>query len=97
MSIGYACIQIGSEETKLSSLRLNNASAENLRKVISKNLNALEAIIKYNIENEIKLFRISSDIIPFGSHPANKIPWWEEFQDQLQVIGELMRKSDLRV
>lgn len=97
MSIGYACIQIGSEETKLSSLRLNNASAENLRKVISKNLNALEAIIKYNIENEIKLFRISSDIIPFGSHPANKIPWWEEFQDQLQVIGELIKKSGLRV
>lgn len=97
MAIGYACIHIGSEKTNLSALRLKNASEENIRKVILKNLNALEAIINYNVENGIHLFRISSDIIPFGSHPENKIRWWEEFEEELQSLGRLISKSNMRV
>ena len=97
MSIGYACIHIGSENTKLSSIRIKNATEENLRNVIARNLDALESIIGYNIKNNIGLFRISSDIIPLGSHPANTIKWWAEFADCLKIIGDLIDKSHMRV
>ena len=97
MSIGYACIHIGSENIKLSSIRIKNATKENLRNVISRNLDALEAIIRYNINNKIGLFRISSDIIPLGSHPANTIKWWAEFEDRLKEIGDFIDKSRMRV
>ena len=97
MSIGYACIHIGSDKTKLSLIRIKNATETNLKKVIESNLNALEEIILYNIENGIRLFRISSDIIPLGSHPANTIKWWVEYQERLQFIGRLIRDSQTRV
>jgi len=97
MSIGYACIHIGSENTKMSSIRLKNASEDNLRRIISKNLDALESIINYNIHNEIKLFRISSDIIPLGSHPLNTIKWWVEYENRLASIGNLIKKANIRV
>ena len=97
MSIGYACVQIGKEKTKMSAIRLKNATEENLRGAIASNLDALEQIIRYNIENDIKLFRISSDIIPLGSHPANQFNWRAEFNDRLNFIGELIRHAGIRV
>ena len=97
MAIGYACIHIGSEATKLSALRLANASAERLRAVIRKNLQALLAMLQYNAEHEIKLFRISSDIIPLASHPAMRVDWRSEFQETLCLIGKYIKDSKTRV
>ncbi|WP_406786107.1 UV DNA damage repair endonuclease UvsE [Clostridium neuense] len=97
MSIGYACITLGVENTQLSACTLKNASEDNIRKIINKNLEALINIIDYNIENEIKLFRISSDIIPFGSHKVNTLNWREEFKDKLLDIGKKIKNSNMRV
>lgn len=76
---------------------LKYASEDNLRKIINKNLDALFNIIDYNIENEIKLFRISSDIIPFGSHKVNTLNWQEEFKDKLLAVGKKIKDSNMRV
>jgi len=97
MSIGYACIHIGSEKTKLFSLRLKNAHPEQLQLVTAKNLDALGAILRYNIAHQIHLFRISSDIIPLGSHPANTLPWWQIFKPKLDALGQLIKANDIRV
>lgn len=97
MSIGYACKLIGVENANTSALRLKNATDENLRRVIDANLDALEVMIQYNIKNSIKLFRISSDVIPLGSHPINKLPWWKERAQRLQSIGSLIAQSGIRV
>ena len=97
MAIGYACIHIGSETTKLSTVRLANASIDNLRRVITSNLKALQAMILYNVDNGIKLFRISSDIIPLGSHPAMQIDWVSEFKGKLFLIGEQIKHNNIRV
>ncbi len=90
MKIGYACVHIGSEKTKMKSLRLKNVNEENLKSVISDNLDALEQIIAYNTENNIKLYRISSDIIPFGSHPDNTFDWQAKFSYKLRQIGDMI-------
>ena len=97
MSIGYACMIIGIPNTGLSRCIQKNATEENLRRITIDNLSALETIIDYNIKHEIKLFRISSDIIPFGSHPINQIAWWEDYKDIFQRLGEKIKKSDMRV
>ena len=72
MSIGYACLNIGTPGTKMRSVMQRNATAEKLTEVTAHNLAALEKMIDYNRENNIKLFRISSDLIPFGSSPVNE-------------------------
>lgn len=97
MRIGYACLTVGVPNTELKSCILKNASEENLIRIIDHNLNALENIIDYNIKNEIKLFRISSDIIPFGSYPANKLVWWKIFDSRLQALGSKIMVNGLRV
>ena len=97
MSIGYACLTIGVPNTDQKSCRQNHASEEKLAELIAYNLNALENIIDYNIENNILLFRISSDIIPFGSSPVNTLAWWDIFAPQFRRIGEKIRSSGMRV
>lgn len=97
MAIGYACITIGVPGTELSRCILKNASEETLRRIIKDNLSALERIIDYNSKNHINLFRISSDMIPFASHPINQICWWEEEKEQLNRIGQRMKEAGIRV
>ena len=97
MSIGYACITIGLKGSNQKSCITKNASEAKLNELIEHNLNALEVMVDYNIENNIKLFRISSDIIPFGSSPVNHIKWWESFETTFQRIGSKIKKADMRV
>ena len=97
MAIGYACVHIGSEATKLSTLRLANASADDFRRMIDKNLNALRVMIQYNADHGIKLFRISSDVIPLGSHPAMTVDWTAEFKETLALLGEQIKAYGIRV
>ncbi len=97
MSIGYACKLIGVLNTDMKSCMLKNASSENVTELIKYNINSLSNIIDYNIINNIKLFRISSDLIPFGSSEVNKIKWWEIFQEELLIIGNKIKLSNMRV
>lgn len=97
MNIGYACLTVGVPYTDFKTCTMKNASEDNLRNIITENLFSLEKIIDYNIENKIKLFRISSDIIPFGSSPVNTLEWWEEFKNQLTEIGDRIKNAGMRV
>lgn len=97
MSIGYACLTVGVPNTNLKSCMLKNASEDRLLELISHNLNSLENIIDYNIENNIMLFRISSDIIPFGSSPVNNLPWWDIFSVEFLKIGKKIQSSGMRI
>jgi len=97
MSIGYACIAVGLAGSNQRSCIAKNASEEKLNELIEHNLNALEVMIDYNIENDIKLFRISSDIIPFGSSSVNNLKWWESFASTFQRIGSKINNAGMRV
>ena len=97
MSIGYACLTVGVSGTKLRSCIVKNATPDVLSTLIQSNLAALDNQLDYNIQNDIKLFRISSDIIPFGSHPVNTLKWWEEFNDQLKGIGNKALLNGIRL
>ena len=97
MSIGYACLNIGTPNTNIRSVMQRNATPEKLTEVTEHNLAALERMIDYNRKNDIKLFRISSDLIPFGSSPVNALPWWDIHAEAFQHIGAKIRKSGIRV
>ena len=97
MAIGYACLLVGVPGTSVSGCTLKNASEENIRRLIAKNLEALEVMLDYNDKNNIKLFRISSDLIPFGSHPINSVPWWLDYREQLEYLGAKIKSAGMRV
>lgn len=97
MRIGYACKTEGVEGTAIRSCILKNASEERLHELITINLDALWNILRYNQQNGILMFRISSDIIPFGSLDVNAIPWWEVYQDKLRQIGSYAKQQGMRL
>ena len=76
MSIGYACLTVGVPNTEMKRCIAKNANEARLYELIKANLSALDHILDYNIAHDIKLFRISSDLIPFGSSPINTLAWW---------------------
>ena len=97
MSIGYACLNIGTPNTYIRSVMQRNATPEKLTEVTTHNLAALERMIDYNRKNDIKLFRISSDLIPFGSSPINALAWPEIHKEAFDRIGAKIRKNGIRV
>lgn len=54
-------------------------------------------MVLYNVKNDIRLFRISSDIIPFGSSPLNTLDWENVFASELKEIGALAREGTMRL
>jgi UV DNA damage endonuclease len=90
MRVGYACVNTGLPSASRT-LRLANVSDERVRELVLANLAALEAILRWNAEHGIEVFRISSETVPFGSHPANTFRWWDELAGRFAEVGELMR------
>lgn len=97
MEIGYACKLIGVSDVSFSSCTLKNCTEDRLVKIIKDNLDCLDHMIDYNIKMGIKLFRISSDIIPFGFHPVNEVDWRRLYKHELEAIGEKINRGGIRV
>ncbi|MFC6464118.1 UV DNA damage repair endonuclease UvsE [Marinilactibacillus sp. GCM10026970] len=98
MSIGYPCITVGVADTKQKTCRKASATEEHLSSLIEHNLTALKHIIEFNGHHQIRLFRISSDIIPFASDKeVNTLNWSEQFFDQFQELGQLISQYKMRV
>ncbi|MCB2299758.1 UV DNA damage repair endonuclease UvsE [Clostridium tagluense] len=97
MKIGYACIPLTIDARTNRRLTLKNFSEKMLLEVLEQNLIDLRQILENNEKYNIKLFRISSDIVPLGSHSINEIPWHKYFQNELNEIGEYIKKCGMRV
>ena len=97
MSIGYACLALGVPHTDYRTCKVDSINDAILMDLIAYNLESLERIIDYNIQNDIHLFRISSDVIPFGSSPVNKLEWWKQHSDVFKRIGNKIKVHQIRV
>jgi UV DNA damage endonuclease len=53
--------------------------------------------LQFNLENRLFFFRISSDLVPFASHPINKFNWQKCFQDEFEEMGEFIVKNRMRI
>lgn len=97
MKIGFACLTVGVEGAGMRTCRKASASEENLKEIIQHNLQATETIIRYSIKRGLKMYRMSSDLIPFGSDlTTNNLDWQELFKEKFQVIGQLIKDHNIR-
>lgn len=97
LRIGYACINNSIGCIANSTFRLANYSEENLIAKIENNLSCLFRILKWNIENKIYFFRISSDLVPFASHPVCKFDWVNYFKKEFKEIGDFIKNNNIRI
>lgn len=98
MKIGYACLTVGVPNTTIRTTRKANATAERLSELIHENLKATENMLNYNIANDIKMYRISSDVIPFGSDfETNTLDWMSLFQKDFARLSQKIKENNIRV
>ncbi len=95
--IGYVSTNysIGCDADK--TIRLTSLSPEKVMKVSLSNLDCLKRILEWNINHNIFFFRISSNTIPFASHPRLNFDWREKFEDILTEIGDFIKENSIRV
>ncbi|MDI6719262.1 MAG: UV DNA damage repair endonuclease UvsE [Methanomicrobiales archaeon] len=95
--IGYPCINRSIGCRAGSTFRLASYSEERLERAVRNNLECLYRILEFNVENGILFFRITSDLIPFASHPDCRSPWQRRFADAFSCIAEFIRRHRIRI
>jgi UV DNA damage endonuclease len=97
MKIGYPCINRSIGCTGGRTFRLKSYSTERLIETVQNNLDCLLRILVFNGRHRIFFFRITSDLIPFASHPICTFPWQKHFAPQLQEIGKTIKAQQMRI
>ncbi|MDY0297659.1 MAG: UV DNA damage repair endonuclease UvsE [Acidobacteriota bacterium] len=97
MRIGYPCINRGIGCSAGTTFRLAGYSAARLREKIKDNLACLQRILEFNHAQKLLFFRISSDTVPFASHPVCDVDWAAEFSTELAQLGERIRRDNMRI
>jgi UV DNA damage endonuclease len=94
--IGYAGVNT-ELPTASRTFRLAGYSDERMLEVAHANILALEEILCWNERQGIRLFRITSNLIPFGSHPVNSGSWKQVLSKDFERIGLFIRRNGMRV
>lgn len=95
--VGYACINRTLDLTTGRTLRLSNLTEEYAAEITAANLSSLVRILEWNAEQGLGMFRISSSVVPFASHPEFSLDWREHFADELGRIRRLAEQHGLRL
>lgn len=97
MKIGYPCINRSINCTANKTFRLASYSDRRLFKTLQNNIMCLYKIFEYNVSHNMLFFRISSDLVPFASHPICTYPWQKTFNKEFHKIGILIKKYKMRI
>lgn len=97
MKIGYPCINRTFTCEGNKTFRLKSYSEQRFRETVENNLDCLSQILHYNVKNQILFFRITSDLIPFASHPICKINWQDDYYSTFKEIGSYIKKNHIRI
>ncbi len=97
MKIGYPCINwtIGCKGDR--TFRLRSYSEGRLIETVGNNLDCLARMLRFNVSYGILFFRITSDLVPFASHPVCKFDWREYFKTDFAKIGDFVRACGIRI
>jgi len=97
MKIGYPCINLRIGCRSSSAFRLRSYSPSLLREKVAGNLGCLMKTLEFNVPHRIFFFRISSDLVPFASHPVCRVNWRREFEKEFEEIGAFIMKYRIRI
>ena len=106
--LGYVCIskKLGKKVTTSSTVTFANYSKlpseekklDKLKAVAASNLTDLATTIKYNIENNIHFYRITSALIPLNTHPEVGDWGYRKFlKKDFEYVGKLVNNANMRV
>jgi len=97
MRIGYPCINRSIPCSSNKSFKLKSYSEKRLKETVKNNLDCLLRILEYNLEHDLLFFRVTSDLVPFASHPVNTFDWQDYFRNDFELIGSFVLKNRIRI
>ncbi|WP_440952653.1 UV DNA damage repair endonuclease UvsE [Methanococcoides sp. FTZ1] len=97
MKLGYPCINRNIGCSANRKFRLTSYSEEKLVETVTNNLDCMQRILEYNLSNDLLFFRISSDTVPFASHPICEFDWASCFRSELRCIGRFIIENGMRI
>lgn len=97
MKIGYPCKNLTVGCMGDRTFRLRSYSEERLISTVSNNLQCLLEMVRFNAQHGILFFRITSDLVPFASHPICLFDWRTFFAGLFGEIGTFIRTHGMRI
>lgn len=97
MKIGYSCAPLTINARTDKRIVSKKFSNDEFIKTLRDNLTNLKLILAHNIENDIHLFRISSDILDNTTLYNNSTDWTSILSDELAQISNLIKNNNIRV
>lgn len=95
---GYAAQNLSIPATTNRTLRLATlGDGAKVRALVRENIAGLRAIIEWNAQHEVALFRIGQSLIPFASHSQFPYNWRREHAEELRAVGVLARSLGIRL
>jgi len=106
MNLGYACINktLSGASPRITTNRgmikktFLEKGLEYAGHLSLANVSDLLVILRWNVEKNIRFFRISSDIFPWGAHyDISTLPQFAQIKKKLAEIGVYVQKNNLRL
>lgn len=106
MTLGYACINmtLGKEKPKVTTNRsmikrtFKKKGIDYASELALQNVQDLFKILEWNNQNDIKLFRTSSDIFPWASeYELSDLPDYDEIKSTLKYVGQYVKENGIRI
>ncbi len=95
--LGYACTNVTLGCTTGRTLRLANLTEERAAAVIAENLATLQNVLRWNVSQGIRFFRVSSAVVPLASHEAFPLDWQTLFASELADIRGFVAENGVRL
>jgi UV DNA damage endonuclease len=94
LNVGYACINLSLQAEKITSTRgmikktFTEKGVQYASQLALQNIQDLLKIVDWNLEHGFRLFRITSDLLPWASeYSFNQLPDYTEIRATLEEIG----------
>ena len=104
MKLGYCCINLSLRDQGITTNRgmikktwLSQGKAK-AGELAADNLNDLITILKWNIANDISIYRMSSDLFPWMSeYRFEDLPNFQKLKETMEKVGQIVANSNLRI
>ncbi len=84
--------------SNLSKIENEDARSQRLNLLARSNIQNTTRLLLHNEAHDIKVFRITSRLIPLATHPLTQNwEWQKEVEQELDSLGELVRKLRCRI
>jgi UV DNA damage endonuclease len=109
MNIGYCCIAVGINEglkkkdfisvnRKMTQKTFNEKGLTYVSELAILNLKDCLRVLKYNLRNNILVYRMSSDMFPWFTHyNFTDLPNWDKMVIIMREIGDFVLENNIRV